>query len=76
MKRLYFIDKEGKEHFIMQSADIQALHKACFEDRQKKHIKESPYIRQWLDEKGLWIDYGSWSEFYLIEGATREDICR
>ena len=75
MKRLYFVDKEGKDHFIMQSADLQTLHEACFEDRQKKHIKESPYIRQWVEDNILWIDYGSWSEFYKIEGVTIEDLC-
>ena len=74
MKRLYLVDKDEKEHFIMQNANLQVLHKACFEDRQKRKFKEAPYIRQWVENDILWIDFGSWSEFYKIEGVTKEDL--
>lgn len=76
LKRLYFVDKEGVHHFVQQGADIERLHKACWEDRQRRGFKESSYIRQWVDNGGLWIDFGSWSEFYFIDGVTLEDMCK
>lgn len=75
MKTLYFVDKNKTRHFIAQNEDMRYLYKSCFEDRVKKKIK-SPYIRQWIQCGGLWIDYGSWSEFYFIEGATHDDVIK
>ena len=31
------------------------------------HNYNSPYQRMWEDENGIWIDVGSWSEFFCIK---------
>lgn len=76
LKKLYFVDKDGIHHFVQQGIDIEKLLYASWEDRKKRKFKPSPYIRQWVDKGGLWIDFGSWSEFYFIEGVTLEDMCK
>lgn len=76
IKKLYYIDKEHNEHFVKQNQDLNELFKYMNEDINKRHLKCSEHTRNWVDERGLWIDFGSWTEFYLIEGATLEDLCK
>ena len=77
IKRLYFIDSAGNDHFVQQGVSLSALSVARQEDMKQRGFKPEPYIRSWFADyngrPGQWIDFGSWSCYYFIEGATIED---
>ena len=76
MYKLYFIDANGDKHFVKQSNDLQQISIYRQQDIKSKGLTENPFIRSWIDENGQWIDFGSWSCYYFIEGVTLEDMCR
>lgn len=72
-KKLYFVDADGKHHFVQQGDTLQKLNIERQEDMKRRGFKPEPYIRTWFADGGQWIDFGSWSCYYFIEGATIED---
>ena len=80
MYKLYFIDNKGTPTYVQMSHDLATISKYRQADMTLRGFKEAPYIRSWLGEcgemKGQWIDFGSWSCYYFIEGVTFEDMCR
>ena len=76
LKKLYFVDAEGKHHFVQQGCDLKNLSVARQQDMKNRGFKPEPYIRSWFADGGQWIDFGSWSCFYFIEGATIEDTMK
>ena len=76
MYKLYFIDSKGDKNFIIESNDLKDINKAQDIDLKARGFAKPYYTRSWLDEEGQWIDFGSWSCFYFIEGITLEDMCK
>lgn len=78
-KKLYFIDANRTAHFITEANTLKECAIARREDMTKRgfNLNKSYYIRSWFanfeDKHGQWIDFGSWSCYYFIEGATIED---
>lgn len=80
MYKLYFINDKGAAIFIQMNHNLKSINTYIDADMTLRGFKKAPYIRSWLgefeDKKGQWIDFGSWSSFYFIEGVTFEDMCR
>lgn len=76
MYKLYFVDDKGDKHFVRQSSDLNQISIYRQEDIKNRKLKENPFIRSWIADGGQWIDFGSWSCYYFIEGVTLEDMSR
>ena len=78
-KKLYFIDSKRVAHFITEADTLKECNIARREDMTKRgfNLDQCYYIRSWFGDfegkHGQWIDFGSWSCYYFIEGATIED---
>jgi hypothetical protein len=78
-KKLYFIDSKRVAHFITEAETLKECTIARREDMTRRgfNLDNCYYIRSWFADydgrPGQWIDFGSWSCFYFIEGATIED---
>ena len=81
-KKLYFIDANKTAHFITEAETLRECAIARREDMTKRgfNLDNCYYIRSWLGDyngrPGQWIDFGSWSCYYFIEGATFEDCVK
>lgn len=70
--KLIFKNFKNEETVIGSYATLQELQLAKAKWFRDHNIK-APYIRSWLDDNGRVVnDYGSWSNFLLIE-KERED---
>lgn len=76
MYKLYFVDANGEKQFVRQSSDLNQISIYRQEDIKNRKLKEDPFIRSWIADGGQWIDFGSWSCYYFIEGVTLEDMGR
>lgn len=82
IKKLYFIDSKRIAHFITEAETLRECDIARREDMPKRgfNLDNCYYIRSQFadfeDKHGQWIDFGSWSCFYFIEGATIEDMMK
>ena len=76
MYKLYFVDANGDKHFVKQSNDLKQISVYRQEDMAARKFKPEPYIRSWIADGGQWIDFGSWSCYYFIDGVTLEDMCK
>ena len=66
--KLYFRSSNGNERIIAEPKDEQEvwkeIHKFCSDRNFKIH-----YVRQWQEGNRRWYDYGSWSEFFVLDLA-------
>lgn len=68
---LYFLNAQGKRIKVAEAPDEQELFKRL-QIELKKQKQPSHYLRYWLNDNGeTMIDFGSWSEFYII--SNKED---
>ena len=71
--KLLFQNSQGKERVI---AEIDSFEEACSE--MDKFMEErsfnSYYKRLWDRDGRMIVDVGSWTEFFIIEGYTLEDV--
>ena len=71
--KLLFQNYEGKERAI---ADVNSFTEA--NEEMDKFMSErnfkSYYKRMWNKDNNLFIDVGSWSEFFIIEDYSLEDV--
>ena len=51
---------------IGKGRTLNQARKAIFRFLDNYHYY-APYQRMWEDENGIWIDVGSWSEFFYIK---------
>ena len=81
-KKLYFIDSNKNAHLIAEAETLKECAIARREDMTKRgfNLDQCYYLRSWFadfeDKHGQWIDFGSWSCYYFIEGANVEDIMK
>ena len=68
--KLYFVDKKGKREFIKDlPTDGVEMIDIIDEDLKNRRPKfMSYYKRMWFDDDNdLWVDFGSHTEFYVVE---------
>lgn len=66
---LKLIDSNGIETEILQSDSHQEIQKEMSKKIDELGFNDG-YTRWWATENGIMIDYGSWSNFFKIEGTT------
>jgi hypothetical protein len=70
---LYFKNFVGVEILIAEPSNLKEVY-----EQMDKYIKErnfkSCYKRVWQEGNRVICDFGSWSEFFTVEGATYEDF--
>lgn len=65
--KIYFINPSRRtSREIGRGRTLKQAHKAIFRFLNN-HNYNSPYQRMWEDKDGIWIDVGSWSEFFNIK---------
>lgn len=66
---LYFLDKEDKQHLVaMDVSEEDAIPKMLIDLYNRYPNFKNYYQRVWWDEfHRMWIDYGSYTEFYLLQ---------
>ena len=66
---LYFLDKRDKQHLVARDVDEQdAITKMTIDLCNRYPDFKSYYNRVWWDEfHRMWIDYGSHTEFYILQ---------
>lgn len=66
---LYFLDKEDKQHLIATDVSEENAVRLAIDDLGRRYPEvKSYYQRCWWDEfHRMWIDYGSHTEFYLLQ---------
>ncbi len=67
--KLYFLNSRNKERLIAEPLSREE----CFGEIHKfldEHNFKSRYQRVWEEEGRIWVDVGSWSEFFIIEGLS------
>ena len=64
--KVYFINSSSKIREIGKGRTLKQAHKAI-NRFLNNHNYYSPYQRIWEDKNGIWIDVGSWSEFFNIK---------
>ena len=65
--KVYFINSSKRtSREIGKGRTLHQTHKIISRFLDNYNYK-SPYQRMWEDENGIWIDVGSWSEFFCIK---------
>lgn len=70
---LYFLDANGKEHLVAKGVEDGNFNDIMLKDLERRHPGyEVYYTRQWWDDYfRKWIDFGSHTEFYLLQDENR-----
>ena len=66
---LYFLDKENKQHLVVRDvSEEDAIPKMLIDLYNRYPNFKNYYQRVWWDEfHRMWIDYGSHTEFYILQ---------
>lgn len=65
--KIYFTNPSRQtSREIGKGRTLNQAHKIIFRFLDNHNYK-SPYQRMWEDEDGIWVDVGSWSEFFCIK---------
>ncbi len=65
--KVYFINPSRRtSREIGKGRTLKQTRRAIFRFLDN-HNYYSPYQRMWEDENGIWVDVGSWSEFFNIK---------
>ena len=69
MKKLYFQHSNGSLSFVSNVPENGLYVSIALKDLRKRNPNyQSYYQRTWTDDNGwIWIDVGSWSEFYIVK---------
>ena len=70
---LYFLDNQNNQHLVKREVDIENVCSEVLEDlKTRKPGYVSFYQRTWWDNYfRYWIDYGSHTEFYILQKPDR-----
>ena len=69
MTNLYFLNSKNEQELVVENVDKKDAGKLALDDlsRRKPEII-SYYQRYWEDDHNrMWIDYGSHTEFYIVQ---------
>lgn len=65
--KVYFTNPSRRtSRKIGEGRTLKQAHKVIFRFLNN-HNYNSPYQRMWKDKDGIWVDVGSWSEFFNIK---------
>lgn len=66
---LYFLDKENKQHLVARDVSEEDTIPKMLIDLYNRYPNFNNYYqRVWWDEfHRMWIDYGSYTEFYILQ---------
>ena len=73
--KLYFLNRKGKEFLVSECKTVQEVFSRIKDQSIKSGLK-SMYIRFWEENGRIRIDYGSWAEFFFVEGISIEEWLR
>lgn len=72
--KLIFQNNKGEEKVIAEPSNVEECYKEMY-----KFLKEHNYKSYYQNVYGIGykvrIDFGSWSEFFIVEGITFTDFC-
>lgn len=68
---LYFQYSNGNRRELAEYTNKENIFKAI-NNFLDKHNYKSYYTRVWREEDEVWIDVGSWSEFFVVKDEDGE----
>ena len=72
MYKLYFRNAQGKDQFLGEFSNLKEINQTIKNFLGNKNIV-SFYFRRWISAPDhMKIDFGSYSEFFIIKGLTEE----
>lgn len=73
MFEVYLRKSNEEENFLINCADFKAVNDFINSYIKRKDFPPSHYYRMWIQEPGcLMIDFGSWSNFFVVKGPVEE----
>lgn len=70
--KLYFKNSRGEERLIAECETVREAHKEINKFLDEHNFK-CYYTRSWGDDKGVILDVGSHSEFFVIKGISHAE---
>lgn len=70
---LYFKDSSGKEKLLLKDSTKDEIW-TKINKHLKKHKVIPHYQRMFFQGGRVWIDYGSHTDFFIVDGATINDL--
>lgn len=69
MMNLYFLDRDDKQHLVAEDVNEENVWGYAEKDLAERRPKmKVDYTRRWWDQYFRhWIDYGSHTEFYIMQ---------
>jgi hypothetical protein len=73
--KLFFRNSNGQDRLIAEPSNIEEI---LTEIRKflEEHNYKSPYMRVIQGDNSITFDVGSWSEFFICEGASYYDYIK
>ena len=73
MLNLYFLDKDDNQHLVAEDVTEENAWTYSEADLNKRYPDfKVYYVRRWWDNFFRhWIDYGSHTEFYILQGPEK-----
>ncbi len=71
--KLYFKNSEGKERLLCTAKTKDEVNNAISKFLDDNNYK-CHYQRIWGHDGRIWIDFGSWSEFFVIDDADINEL--
>lgn len=67
--KLYFQHSDGSESLVCEVDGYSSAISKALSDLKRRNPKYTSYYqRTWFDDNcWMWIDVGSWSEFYIVK---------
>ena len=73
MYRVIFQNSKQEERQIGLASDYENANKIINKFLDEHNFK-SYYTRGWIENGRMWLDVGSWTEFFILEEITIDDI--
>ena len=70
--KVIFRNSRGQEREIGRAADQQEANQ-IIEQFMDDHNFVSYYTRGWIEDGRIWLDVGSWTEFFILEEINEEN---
>lgn len=66
---LYFLDRNDKQHLVATNVEEENAVGLAIDDLGRRYPEVKSYYQRcwWDDFHRMWIDYGSYTEFYLLQ---------
>lgn len=66
---LYFLDRKDKQHLVVTDVKEENAVELAIDDLGRRYPEMKSYYQRcwWDDFHRMWIDYGSYVEFYILQ---------